>query len=83
MAKIKAGRDNAKVKVRGDVDVSDIVVVTIRSDGGVNIKMAQPDGRITPGTDVIKVKLSNGDPLEGKLSPSGELTLPPGTVAVG
>ena len=82
MAKIKAGRDNAKVKVRGDVDISDIAVVTINPDGSVIIKVSR-DGRITPGTDVIRVKLSNGDPLEGKLSLRGELTLPPGTVAVG
>ena len=58
MAKMKPGPvRNAKVKGRQGIDVSDVTVVEILSGGGVSIKGVRPDGRMTPGTDVVKITL--------------------------
>ena len=83
MAKMKLGLvRNAKVKGRQGIDVSDVAVVEILSGGAVSIKRVQPDGRITPGTDVV-ITLPDNTELKGKLDDRGELTFPPGTVTVG
>ena len=82
MAKMKLGPvRNAKVKGRQGIDVSDVAVVEILSGGAVSIKVVRPDGRITPGTDVV-ITLPDNTELKGRLDQQGELKFPPGTVTV-